>query len=199
MMWSSIETPLHSAVQSGKLEDIELALQSGATHEECYGESAFHFAAKLGDVHILKLLLNHGFDIDKKDCYHTGNSPLHLSCRNSCAAAVDFFLSENVDVCVQNNFGETPFHLACEAGNLEIIHLLIDHHRSHGIGANIGVRNISGLTPLMYACMDPQMQNGVLQLILENLLMLSSEPVNSVELLQYAGKNFYCAQHSSTV
>jgi 26S proteasome non-ATPase regulatory subunit 10 len=185
-----IATPLHSAVQGGQLEDIELVLQSGATKEECfYGESAFHYAAKRGDVRIIKLLLNHGFDIDRKDRYYTGNSPFHLSCRHSCVAAVEFFLSENVDVCVQNNFGETPFHLACEAGNFEIVNLLIVYHRTYGKGADISARSTAGLTPLMYACMDPQMQNGLLKLILDNLPVLSSAlSVNRVELLQYAGK-----------
>ena len=182
---------LHAAVQSGQFEDIETLLLSGAAlaRDLCYGESAFHFAAKRGDVSIIQLLLNHGFNKDTKDSYYSGNSPLHLSCRHSCVEAVNFFFFQNADVCAQNNFGETPFHLACEAGNLDIIRLFINLGNTVGKGADLTARNEDGLTPLMYACMDSHVQSGALRVILDNLLNKENmASVDPLELLHYAGR-----------
>ena len=185
-----VRSPLHSAVLDGQLEEVEALLKSGVSRKECYGESAFHYASKIGDIRIIELLSRNGFEIDKKDNYYSGNSPLHLSCRHSCLDAVEFFLSKNANVCAQNNFGETPFHFACETGNLKIINLLINHHKMVGRGAEIDVCNLDGLTPLMFACMDSQLQSGALPVILDELQSKAPFDVDPVDLLDYSGK--YC-------
>jgi ankyrin repeat protein len=68
---------------------------------------------------------------------------LHAACNDNDYANVKVFLEEvdsNLDL--TDSFGNTPLHIACAKGHLEIVKLLLDKN------ANAEIKNIYGNTPL---------------------------------------------------
>ena len=62
----------------------------------------------------------------------------------------------NIDFNDIDNFGMTPFHVACQFGNLDICQFLIEHLPNHDLNARIH----NGNTALHLAC-----QNGHLNIV----------------------------------
>lgn len=65
----SFETPVSSAVYSGKLAAVEYLINRGARFEggQSQGEPLLHVAVDAGDVAMVKLLVEKGIPLDKKD------------------------------------------------------------------------------------------------------------------------------------
>eukprot|EP00794_Sanderia_malayensis_P010823 gene10823-11975_t len=102
-------------------------------------------AAKAGELNIVKKLIGffekeHKF-VNSRD-QNSGNTSLHVACRNGHFAIVLFLLENNADVDCLNKFGITPFFMASEGLHKKIGQLLIEW------GADVYKKNRSGKTAL---------------------------------------------------
>ena len=85
-----------------------------------------------------------------------GNSALHNAAGKrtakgkSCQTIIRLLLYEaKADVNIQNDEGQTPLHVACLAGNLDIARILLLEG-----AANSNIKDNSGRSVLLYACED---------------------------------------------
>jgi len=77
-----------------------------------------------------------------------GNTPLHISITNNLGLEITEYLldNDNINVNVENRFGQTPLHLACQTARESTTKLLIEK------GADIYTTNLNGNNALHLAC-----------------------------------------------
>ena len=140
------ETPLHLAVRqdlhgfkrNSRYSDrwnhgdfrIEMPLDHIPPHNsDC--EEEFSSTWRTISYHrllILDALLTHpGIDVNARDRY--GASPLHSFNYGkwSFPTVLERLLSENINVSIRNFKGQTPLHIACLAGDVDSIRILVEH------------------------------------------------------------------------
>lgn len=120
----------------------------------------FWSVRNLGDVGVVKLLLDHGAEINVKN--YLGSVPLVKAASNGnwlnyfrrsvilkwlgyvCSehtGVVKLLLERGADVNAKGNGGMTPLYIAARNGNKELVQFLIER------GANVTTRNDDGETP----------------------------------------------------
>lgn len=100
-------------------------------------------AAKQGNAHSAKLLVDGGTDIHTRTLY--GETPLWWAARNGHAALVEFLYDRGGDIESKDKFGLTPLAWAVENRHWPVVKLLV------GWGADIRASDKSGQTPLSRA------------------------------------------------
>ncbi|MDF3048180.1 MAG: ankyrin [Candidatus Midichloriaceae bacterium] len=96
---------------------------------------------------IVELLIEHGIDISdlniaagivdlsKTNTIYApesinqmkkGSAPVHVAIENELITNVEWLISKGANVNLQNDYGATPLHLACEKGNKDIVILLLE-------------------------------------------------------------------------
>ena len=145
------ETPLHIAATCGKDEAIKAFLNVGEDLHKTTdgGWTALHNAAWFGRVSIVNLLVTAGADANAGTKEQL--TPLHCAVKNSQPAVVEWLLSKRVvDIEAEDQFGLTPFHVACKSNDIPIMEILLDY------GASIERKMRQGWTPLLWACINGQ-------------------------------------------
>jgi ankyrin repeat protein len=168
------QTPLHRASYLGNIEIVRLLLDHGADleaatdnmgekplHKVSYGkyrsqedgvrvaqllldrgadvntrhndhQTPLHFASYLGNIEIVRLLLDHGADLEAATD-NMGEKPLHQVSYGEYRSQEDgvrvaqLLLGRGADVNTRRKDDQTPLHRASYFGNVEIVHLLLDH------------------------------------------------------------------------
>ncbi len=132
--------PLHQAIMSGNIPEINRLLASGASMKDLDPSdlsTTLHYAVRADSQvapTIVELCLDAGIDINRPDI--AGKTPLHL--------AVDFNKSEIIPTLLQNgalltskdNTGKTPLFDAVENGNIDAIKILLDAGADMNISSN---------------------------------------------------------------
>jgi hemoglobin len=120
-----------------------------------YERTLLHGAASEGCLEMVELLLRLGADPNAADRY--GHPPLYCvanACRRGSGAAVVRALAGNgANVNMQDRVKRcAPLHMAARRGNVPVARALLDS------GADIGIRDIAGVTPLRRAlnCRQPE-------------------------------------------
>lgn len=120
-------------------------------------ETLLMFALEMGNIDIIKLLVQSGVDIhvknDKKQ-----NALLYAVYLSAFAIdkdiklkgkklqdVVEMLINNNISINDKDKDGNTAMHYACESRNLELVKLLLQHN------AVINEKNKFGFTPLMHA------------------------------------------------
>lgn len=161
--------PLHSAVLAGQAKVVTILLKSGAQVDsrDNTGRTPLlaFMSGKVADVRTLIALLEGGADpnlLDGPAPYH----PLDYAAMHGRADVADLLIAFGADMNAKDNlYGGTPLHYAIADGpfgpqsHLEVVQLLIDR------GADVNVKDASGLTPLEYAKRYAP-NAGLLQLLL---------------------------------
>lgn len=141
------ETLLHIAATCGHVEATEAFLKAGEDPHKATdgGWTPLHNAAWFGRASTVDCLFAAGADMtaETKDKL----TPLHCAVKNSQPGAVERLLrKKGVEIEAQDQFGLTPFHIACKSNNILIMEILLDY------GASIERRLPQGWTPLLWAC-----------------------------------------------
>lgn len=145
-----IEPPLYLAVQSGHLNAVEALLAGGVYADVVLGldePTPLHWAARRGDVAIIKVLVAAGADVSRQD--EEGNTPLHWAASDGQAAAIEALVAAGAAVWVKNKISDaTPLHLAAKDGQVTAIRALV------AAGADVSAHTRFGETPLDWAKSD---------------------------------------------
>ena len=109
-------TPLHWASSAGKIKNMEILLDAGASIE---AKDSFEFtplysaAVQPNNAETVKFLLSKGADVSAKDI--TGGNLLHVGTASDSHEEINKILIESgVDVNEKNVLGKTPLHLLAE-------------------------------------------------------------------------------------
>ncbi|XP_053951467.1 serine-rich adhesin for platelets [Anastrepha ludens] len=148
-------TCLHIAAKLGNLEATQLIIDSYRScrsilsfmdfinAQDDGGWTAMVWAAELGHMEIVSLLLNHG--ADPNICDNDNNTVLHwATLHNNGLETVTMLLQASTDCNVQNVDGDTPLHIACRHSITRLCIALIAN------GADLMVKNKAGELP--YDC-----------------------------------------------
>ena len=165
-------TPLHAAICHSRLETAKLLLSRNAsslmeslpadapaTQENC-GITALHHAAGMGQVDLVRLLVDEGFqlDIDVRDA-RTLTPFYYAYANNQWDSTIPLLLSMEANINIDIDFYQpyctiTPVGESIRLGNFDIAQKLIQ------LGANItygfyssGTGHRKGLSPLHLCCM----------------------------------------------
>ena len=117
-----------------------ITLSSGRGREV----SPLHSAARFGHQSVIRILLEHGSEIEARTQY-AQQTALHLAARQKHASAMQELLKYGADVEAKNVEGLTALHIAAEFGHLFVVELLLNN------GADFTEESIDGKQALHYA------------------------------------------------
>jgi ankyrin repeat protein len=178
-------TPLHYAVKQNNSKITQLLCQANArlNFQTNEGLTPLHYACKNGNLNIAMTLINKKAKIDLLDNHN--NTPIMYSVR-SRDGLFKYLLKMGADIKRRNDRGETLLHLACEAGNLEIVVLLLNN--------NLNVNDVDrkGQTPLHSVLNGNKStdRKDIIRLLLEykiNVEIRSKEGKTGLQLLMEKG------------
>lgn len=145
-VWSQEATepdfPLHDAAESGDLEGLKKALNSGKPVDASNGEpraTPLMLACKAGHVEVVQYLLGKGGSLYYQD--KEGNYPLHYAAMCADPGALNLLLEWQGNIALANLEGKTASDIASELGHAAVVSAL----------ANVGTYNDS-------ASFDPKSQ-----------------------------------------
>ena len=144
----SLDEMLSLACRQGKLDIVQLLLQSGAhvNHRNKAGNTPLLEACSQGHVSVANYLLEHGSKIDAPT-ETTLDSALTWACTLGNSSIVDTLLKKKADVEHRTKDGCTALMFACLAGHKEVAEKLLDSN------SEINVESESNKdSPLTFAC-----------------------------------------------
>ncbi len=108
-------TPLMNAARSGEGENVRLLLKSGADARavESHGWSVAHYAAHQGNLEGLRVLREHGVNLDALSPVGRGETPLMVAARKSELDAIRELIRLGADPHAVDRHGENAYAV-CE-------------------------------------------------------------------------------------
>ncbi|XP_067654042.1 putative ankyrin repeat protein RF_0381 isoform X2 [Haliotis asinina] len=169
LVTNSGNNALHLACRNGNLETVKLILSLNVVDINSRGQ---HYrtpvmeAAVNGHMDVVELLV--GREADVSLVTDSGNTALHLACRNGNLETVKLILSLNVvDINSRGQHSRTPVMEAAVNGHVDVVELLV------GRGADVSLVTNSGNNALHLAC-----RNGNLETV-KLILSLNVVDINS--------------------
>ena len=117
------------------------------TKDNEFGESPLHIACRLGNIEIMKILLENGADPNAIDneketsLHYLANNPEQVD-GSIISKAIRLLSNYPVDINAQDEDEQTPIYTAVCFRNIEAIQSLMD------IGANLNIRDDNRFSPL---------------------------------------------------
>ena len=135
----------------------------------------------------MKLLLDRGADINKKDSQ--GRLVLHIAMRRSRSEVVKYLLSLGArsDWSYTDQQGCSALHFAASGGSVEAVKLFL----SSGIDIDINLSDTQGWTPLHWACRNGNVDT--VQLLIDSGANLQNQNIQSWTPLDVA---IFCGNYS---
>lgn len=115
---------LIKAISSNDINAINFFINDNPLNideKDSYGRTALHWAVSQNNLDLVRLLLDKNFNINIQD--NNGNTALHLATRGDIA---QLLLNQETLNPLENNYNQTPLHIASATGNLEVLTLLLD-------------------------------------------------------------------------
>jgi ankyrin repeat protein len=137
-------TPLHIAAMQGNLPFARVLLQNGANpiSVDAAGYTALHFASRVHDVDMCRLLLSQSRMIPNIST-NIGHTPLHSAVLSGSIQVTQLLLEAGHSIDAQTCYGRTPIQIAVECGDDRLVRYL------HGAGANAGLLDDQRMTALL--------------------------------------------------
>lgn len=178
-------TPLHIACNFGNDKVVSLLVSHGADVNASggVGDRPLHLACSRGHLNITKLLVEapqQPAEVNVKD--DEEHYPIHFCCKSGHLTVLSYLLEKQAQPHVCNIYGDTPLHLACYSGKVEIVKHLISVTGCDSLAKE----NIFSETPLHSAC-----TSGRSLELIKYLLELPNVNIN------YQGKDGHTALHSA--
>ncbi|KAK5657620.1 hypothetical protein OQA88_2692 [Cercophora sp. LCS_1] len=126
---------LLAANAAGSHAICRLLVDNGAVWEDCphagapvawsqeWGPNSLHFAAAMGRLEVVKVLLDRGAAILADN---DGRTALHAACANGHVAVAEVLLRGGANALAADRRGATPLHLAASGRFLALVRLLLD-------------------------------------------------------------------------
>jgi hypothetical protein len=134
-------TALHIAVIEKQHDAAQILIYHGASPtapESFDGNTPIHYAAALGDLSLLEMMVSDG-------SVNAGNmdnlTPLHAASMSGHRNACEYLLKRGAVLDAADTDGDTPLHLACHEGHAHVALLLASR------GADINAKNIAAKCP----------------------------------------------------
>ncbi|EAW16815.1 ankyrin repeat domain-containing protein [Aspergillus fischeri NRRL 181] len=142
-------TPLLLAASGEYKEVVHVLIQYGAcpNHKDRFGYNALGAAAASGDIETMRLLLDHGAQINQRYPYYHeyDGTPLMNAWRSGNTDAVIFLLERGADLDFHNGGGVTILSEVSRNNDEEVVKLLLE------MGVQVDPKDHFGATPLAYA------------------------------------------------
>ena len=145
----SVTTPLHSAVESGRLDLVKHLLRDenlDVNAEDALFQTPLHAAACCAKKNYLEasdLILQRGGDVAIED--DEGKTALHWAAMTGKTDLCQLLGSNGANISAVDQKGWTALHFAAAEGHHDTIRWLCEH------GSPVDPRTMSGSTPLMFA------------------------------------------------
>jgi uncharacterized protein len=118
------EEAIHKAAYRGELQKVRDLLQEGANPDarDSFGGTALHAAMFQKNMEVVKVLLDHGCDINAQG---TGNgyTPLHDAVWSDNGEAVNLLLDRGARTNLKGKDGLTPYAKAQKEGKTKILRI----------------------------------------------------------------------------
>lgn len=125
------------------LQQTPSVKQKAAIIHNGQGEFPLHLAVKNGHLECVKLLLQHGHDINCITKDAAGNTALHLAAENDNVEMVKLLIEKGAKI-IPNQKNLTPFHLAAQADKIETIKFFLEYQ--------YGKKNLTDLDAFIESC-----------------------------------------------
>ena len=141
--------PLMAALAGQHFQTADLLRHNGADlhFRGGFGMSPLHATAFSGNFDVVRKLIEYD-PADANAMDGNGSTPLHWVSGGHYfkdGSVLRFLLEHGADISVQNQYGETPLHLASFNGALGVVRMLLEH------GADVEAKNNDGKTALQEA------------------------------------------------
>ena len=136
---------LLEAVKSGDLDLVQQLADAGEVQIDATavdGQTALELATVSGHIGIVKVLLEHGADVETADSQ--GKRPLFTAIQNRNLELAKLLLQHNASPDSSTD-GESSLHQSVRKSQAELVKFLLEH------GATIDLPTLAGKTPLMIA------------------------------------------------
>jgi ankyrin repeat protein len=145
----SVTTPLHSAVESGRIDLLKELLRGeevDVNAEDALFQTPLHAAAccaKKNYFEAADLILQRGGDVTIED--DEGKTAMHWAAMTGKPDLCQLLGSYGANISAVDHKGWTALHFAAAEGHHAVVRWLCDH------GSSVDPRTRSGATPLMFA------------------------------------------------
>ena len=131
-------------IVAGDVSSVELFIAAGMdlNAQDNDGYTALMLAAEGGYVEMVRLLVEHGVDVNAQ---YYGYTALMLAAEGGHVEVARFLVEHGADVNAPNEYGDTALMWAARQGHVEVARFLVEH------GADVNAQNNDGLTALMWA------------------------------------------------
>ena len=180
------ESPLHTAVRLGRLDDIQKIIEEkiiDINDTNVNHETPLHLSCALGHKHIVHILISNGADIYMKDFFN--NAPIHRAVSQGHIDTVDYLIT--LCACnpnIKGYQGRTLLHFACAIGNIKLVTTLIEKY-----GISPMATDAVNQTPLHIAASHGQEE--VVRLLITNYNLAvdcrSNDKLSPLHLACYCG------------
>jgi cytohesin len=178
-------TPLHDALNNPGLGTLPSSYSSVVqllrrpwTDDR---NTPLHIASDSGELAVVRVLLEHGVDVNAKD---KGNStPLHNALKEGHVDIAQLLLQRGADPEVRDEDMNTPLHLASYSGELAVVRVLLEH------GVDVNTKDKDNSTPLHDALQQGHVE--IAQLLLEHGTDVNAQDSNNRTPLYLASEEGY--------
>lgn len=168
-----LTTPLHRAVFYGKLDTVNLLVNSGAdvNVKDKEGDTALAYATKICSLDMVKLLIESGADVHRKN--KRGLTALHHAAHNNSRSIIKHLLLCGADINAQDKLGRTALHIAAEENKVTSHIDTVEIHSNNGV--DVHALNDEGEMPINSLMENRNDSSKVSELVVENMTKSNAE------------------------